>query len=473
MVSMPKPSSLLLLLMAMIFCLDGCKLPSPVVSPSKVTHLPSQTISPLVTTKIPVSTSGITSTPIVALASSTSTQSLTVEPMVNPTFTIEPVHLAIAVCGGKGQISSPPDNFGITGTIVYQIDNHKGLYTIGGTLLTQGKIVDQQQDVNVYEFSPDGNWLAYANLLDFAQDKIVYSTPVMILLKANGERIEQRINITGLEEELQKRCVGCEGYHFWGSFGEWINNSLMQLYLGATDNFGPSAYLPKFFEPWSGIWQDQWFEGLPDLYTITPIQGGFHRIQLSPDLSRTLYPAEHGGITLWDNTQGTEIWSDSQFENDYGEYIEWSPDSEMVAAVNNFYQEKHRLLLITRDGEVTELVNASTPQPDFYAGSLSWSPDSRYLAFTARTGNLDQIGEVYLYLYDTQTKSYVYRCPLPGINDITNAGLVWSPDGQWIAYQEQPFSAMRLLNVQTGEITELLDNSRPIGWSDTFPVEWP
>jgi WD40 repeat protein len=396
----------------------------------------------------------------------------TVKPSVTPTP--EPVINSIPTCTGKGQIISPLTDFGITGTIVYQIDNHKGLYTIGGAPLTQGKIVDQQQDVNVYGFSPDGNWLAYAPYIDNpTQEKIIFITPKILLLSAEGEQIEQMISIDGLDEELHNRCVGCQGYHFWGTLGEWINNDLIHLYLGASNNHGPSAWMPKVFDPWSGNWQDQWYSDLPDLYTITPIQGGFHSIQLSPDLSRTLYPDEHGGIILWGNTQGTEIWSDSQFENDYGEYIEWSPDSKMVAAVNDFYPEKHRLLLITRDGEVTELVNASTPQPEFYAGSLSWSPDSRYLVFTGRIGNLDQVGEDYLYLYDTQTKSYVYRCPLPGINDFTHAGLVWSPDGQWIAYQEQPNNAMRLLNVQTGEIIEVLKNAQPVGWSDKFPVEWP
>jgi WD40 repeat protein len=390
----------------------------------------------------------------------------TAEPITTPT--IELGSLSIPICVGKGQVISPPPNFGITGTIVYQKELIHGLYTIGGTPLTQGQLADQLEEINVYGFSPDGMWLAYAPEEADSSTGIIFHTPKMILLSAAGERIEQVINIEGLEKELQERCVGCQGFEFFDSAGEWINNNLMYVHLGARSNEegGPFSSLPKVFDPFTGDWQDQWFDNFPGVYTIMPTRLDIHHIKLSPDLSRVLYPTDKGGIILRDVAQGIELWSDKSFTKREGEKIEWSPDSKMVAVVNKFLPNEHRLLLITSDGEVTELVNAEYPQSGLHVTGLAWSPDSRYLAYTA------DLDDANLYLYDTQTKSYVYQCPLPGIIG-GYLSLVWSPDNQWIAYSYKATGAMRLLNVQSGEVIELLDDAIPVGWSDKFPTEWP
>lgn len=447
---------------------------SPSMTPS-VAPWPSQTetLTPTPTLQPFTETSFPTPLPT-ATPSPTNPASIPTEPAkASATQKPDQINLAIPVCAGNGQIKQLSQNFGITGTIVYQTDLFGGLYTIGGSPLAQGKIIDGQQQIMVYGFSHNGEWLSYAPEVDWTtSEQVEFSTPKMILLSAGGKRIEQDINTAGLEEELQNRCVGCQGFHFFDSNGEWINNSLMYMNLGARANIQGSAFssLPKVLNPFTDHWQNQWFNNLPDLYTISPTRATYHNLKLSPDLSRILYPANHGGIILRDLVQGKDIWSDSDFRNDGGENIEWSPDSKMVAVVNLFYPHEHRLLLITRDGDVTDLVNAESPQPDTFAGSLSWSSDSRYLAFKTMLNNSNDVN---LYLYDSQTKSYVYRCPLPGVLSVQEANLVWSPDNKWIAFREDPIGSMRLLNVQSGEVIELLKNAEPAGWSNQFPISWP
>jgi len=125
-----------------------------------------------------------------------------------------------------------------------------------------------------------------------------------------------------------------------------------------------------------------------------------------------------------------------------------------------------RVWLIERDGDVTDLLEGSGSVGEVLVGGFSWSPDSRYLVFA------DEVADGNLYLYDVQTRQYVYQCPLPGVS---NGALefVWSPDQQWIAYSDLPDGSLQLLNVQTGEVIRLLDGAYPVGWSEIFPVDWP
>ena len=227
------------------------------------------------------------------------------------------------------------------------------------------------------------------------------------------------------------------------------------------------SHLPKVFDPFTGAWQTQWFEDLPDLYMIIPDRVGIDHIKLSTDLSQVLYPAVPRSIILRDVAQGSKIWSDNNFYRPWGEMVQWSPDSEMVAVINLLVpSEDRKLLLITRNGEVTKIVSANFPSQDFVVDELRWSPNSRYLAY------IESYTEVNLYLFDTQTNQYVYRCPLPGMTGNAPT-LVWSPDSEWIAFGDQLKGPMQILNRETGEVIKLLDNAAPVGWSEVFPTQWP
>jgi len=419
-------------------------------------------------------TAGVSITPqVTQTRPSSNTPSPSPSPTIDPgqTQLTETDEQAIPICSGKGQIVSQPTGFGITGTLVYQMNIYTGLFTLGGTPLHSGQISLADAKISVYGFSPDGQWLAYAVRESSSDEEIVFATPTIILLSFTKERMEQKIDVGLLEEELKDRCPSCRGFQFFDSAGEWINNGLLYIHLGARppkEEGSMFSSLPQIFDPFTGDWQNQWFEDLPDLYEIYPTRVGIDHIKLSPDLSRVLYPAQSGGIILRDVIQGTEILFDREFATPAGESIKWSSNSAFVAVVNMLYvgPKGRRLLLISRDGDFKEIVNDIYPLPEMEPVSLSWSSDGRYLAF------VDGHNNVNLYLYDTQSDEYVYRCPLPGIIN-GYPSLIWSPDSEWIAFSYLPEGPMQLLSVQTGEVTELIENANPVGWSDDFPVDWP
>jgi hypothetical protein len=64
---------------------------------------------------------------------------------------------------------------------------------------------------------------------------------------------------------------------------------------------------------------------------------------------------------------------------------------------------------------------------------------------------------------------------MPGYDDAQGAGypiLIWSPDSRYIAYTTPEFP-LRVIDLHTGMVAQLVENAIAYGWSDMFPVEWP
>jgi WD40 repeat protein len=225
--------------------------------------------------------------------------------------------------------------------------------------------------------------------------------------------------------------------------------------------------VPAIYDPFKKEWQFDWFRELPDRYKALSSRIKAHEVGISPDLSRMLYPANNLGINLRDLNRNVNIWTDQSFLNPYAEFIRWSPDSQLVAAAN-LPLEPHdrRLMLISRDGQVNQIADATYPSPELSIIDISWSPNGRYLAV------MDSHDITTLYLFDRESDRYVYRCPLPGIdNSVVRS--IWSPDSAWIAFSPKTSSPLFILNVQTGEVIKLLAEGIAAGWSDQFSVNWP
>jgi WD40 repeat protein len=139
-----------------------------------------------------------------------------------------------------------------------------------------------------------------------------------------------------------------------------------------------------------------------------------------------------------------------------------------VAAANfaPIEPKDRRLLLISRDGVVNQIADATYPSSEFSVYDISWSPDGRYLVV------MDSHDVPTLYLFDLESDSYVYRCPLPGINSPVVRS-IWSPDSAWIAFSTKLSSPLFILNVHTGEVIKLLEDGMAAGWSNQFPITWP
>jgi WD40 repeat protein len=385
----------------------------------------------------------------------------TPSPRPRPSATPEPIVLTeeVPVCQGEGQPSQPARSFGIDGAIVYQKDR-QGLYTIGGAPLTRSQLpVDQNREYAAFGFSPDGKWLAYSPVAYSPEAGYFFDTFTIDLLSNTGEQIEHLMDVRGFLDELPEG----ERFEILGTFlSYWIDDRLIYTHMYGTDPgsavSGPPSSLPKVFDPFTGDWHLELTDDMPDRKVGEAI--GF-----SPDLTRALYASNYRELILWDLERQAVIWEDWDFKIEWFATISWSPDGSMVAASNGpTNKENRRLLLVSDDGAKVRIIGGGDyPFFNFWPDRFTWSPNSQYLAVT------DDVKQ--LYLYDTKTNHYLYRCPIPG-SDFGPDELVWSPDSRFIAFGGRDMS-LRVLEVKTGEVTTLLPDGIPVGWSATFPVQWP
>jgi len=175
------------------------------------------------------------------------------------------------------------------------------------------------------------------------------------------------------------------------------------------------------------------------------------------------------GLFLKDLERNLTLWHDENLFAGFGALMFWSRDSQTVAFTNLFESPERRVVvLISRDGVAKPIMGPSSPIPGLYLEDLRWSPDGRYLAILVWDG--DNVGDS-VYLYDFERNRYVSRCPIAKSTDATPQ-LLWSPNNKYLAYVARDYPLI-IMDVQSGEIIQLANEGRAVGWSDKFPVEWP
>lgn len=366
----------------------------------------------------------------------------------------------IPICPKSGVEISTPDNFGIPGTIIYQRD-YQGLYTVGANPLIYSKLpVEEEQEFIAFGFSPDGQWFAYSPLESSANGDPIFESPKIILLSANGEKIEHTFSVESFANELQVAHVlqGFSGY------SHWINNTTIYAALYSM-NTDPNTTrhindLSKVIDPFMGIWRDDLLNGLP-APSSSYVKG------ISPDLTRMLYMSGDG-LFLRDLEKGVTIWHDYDLFAGFGALMFWSSDSQTVAYANLYaFSEDRSVVLISRDGFVQPIMGDTLPLSGLLIDNLQWSPDGQYIALLVWEGEAK--GESVI-VYDFVAQKFLSRCPIPRSND-RHPRLIWSPDNKYLAYVGVDYPLI-LMNVQSGELIQLVDKARAVGWSDEFPVEW-
>jgi WD40 repeat protein len=366
----------------------------------------------------------------------------------------------IPICPKSGVEILSSDNFGIPGTIVYQKD-FQGLYTVGGTPLVYSQLpVEEEQNFIAFGFSPDGQWFAYSPLEASANGDPIFESPKIILLSADGERIEHTFSVEDFTDELQVAHV-LEGF---SGYSHWINNSTIYAALYSI-NPDPNTTrhindLPKVVDPFMGTWREDLLKDLPPM-SSSSAKG------ISPDLTRMLYMSGDG-LVLRDLEQGIDIWHEADLFAGFGALMFWSPDSQTVAYANLFASPEDRtVVLISRNGTVKPITASLAPLSGLLVDDLRWSPDGRYIALLMWEG--EETGESIL-IYDFFAEKYISRCPIPRSDD-RRPHIIWSPDNKYLAYVGLDYPLL-IMDVQSGELIRLVDNARAVGWSNEFPVEW-
>jgi tricorn protease len=141
-------------------------------------------------------------------------------------------------------------------------------------------------------------------------------------------------------------------------------------------------------------------------------------------------PDGKGLVALSDQSGEVELWTlpangvgqPEQLTRD-GTVLRWeavpSPDGKWIA----HHDKDRRLWLWSVEKRTNTLIATSRPGD---VQDLAWSPDSRWLAYTAPAAN--QLGQVFLYRLEGGTTT-------PVTTDRFDSGsAAWSPDGEWLYF---------------------------------------
>jgi len=170
-----------------------------------------------------------------------------------------------------------------------------------------------------------------------------------------------------------------------------------------------------------------------DVVAMDPKRGPIKRMSTGEDVRdrAPVYSPKGDQIALWSNRSGSEeLWllptgaegEPKQLTNDSSEWHmmpEWSPDGKKIAWADSLMRVR---FIDVESGAITEVASSPVGETNDY----SWSPDSRWLAYTfPNHAFVNQI-----HIYDTQDKvskpasSVLFSCYEP----------TWSRDGKYLFF---------------------------------------
>ena len=133
----------------------------------------------------------------------------------------------------------------------------------------------------------------------------------------------------------------------------------------------------------------------------------------------------------------------------------WSLSGDMLAVYSSDGIEQHVDIIRLRDASLVERVTASMRAADYDhlsigSGTVAWAQDGQTIAFVAKEGPRDRI-----MLWDLYDKELVQTLSMPDMDLVE--GLTWSPDSRQLAFigTGQGQSDLYIIDVQTGERHQL------------------
>lgn len=317
--------------------------------------------------------------------------------------------------------------------------------------------------IDYFGLSPDSQWLFYA-MVPPAQENPLE----LYLISATGERIMQQLTLPAF------LLPDADIWYIPSS--AWIGNNYLLINLGKYSRENTSEMEAiALFDPFVGTWERAIFENLPGRYDESGVA-------LSPDLTRALYITGStlgvdNQLVLWDIGAEKELWSQKFLAGPpYEQLVDlapsvWSKDSSFVAFPISANDYRTSLYIVDRDGIQQEVRPGAKESA---SRGLNWSPDGRYLAFVSYvTNDSDTLGVI---VYDRVANQVLEICTLgtrlSATHNIEAGTLVWSPDSRYLVFGmgedwAQEDNRLLLLDIFTGEVTLLKQGKliSLIGWS--------
>lgn len=434
------------------------------LTPALATQIEKQTLSPSKMPPSPILT--FTGTSQAKPSSTLTNQFSTPTPIYSATPVPQPV-----TCQTSDQ-NEPLSQMMVPGVIAYQ-DNTLGKFAIIGgspwvssTLPIPGKHGEDWQS-SLIGFSPDGEWLAYRPYKenDYSQLSFLSS--------------KEEIKITPVNYKKLLSFSDWQGLVFSGfSSYTWVNAQLLHAEVWYRED-AESKFDHQFegiIDRTSGKWVESLFLDLPG----SEYKSSFKRpldVVYSPDLSLVLFPPTNlgYGLMLWDLANKKELIFDKVWGGGGGPWIglyaAWAPDSSKVAYIRLSQSSSiDNLVILDRNGQ-----QAKTHSPiQTIAGFtyfLSWSPNSRYLAFSLLRSE-NPLGTETLLVYDSESQEIFFQCLLNiDMNRYRETTYYWSPDSRFLAYSMAMTQPINIIDIQTGRIEVLPVIGMPFGWSDKFSTK--
>lgn len=340
------------------------------------------------------------------------------------------------------------------GTLVLTSSDLSGSYFLDMSNGTRKSITQNESDIALdFSVSPNGYWIAYIyqGESDLAESLIIQSS------------------------DEQENYVYPVNRDEWQSIAYWLNNETLLLWNhdSPLDNlifFNPFTeekwLMPNEYPnilPEDSGWDEFW----PSITIYDPSL----RKVVYLGTNENGYQPGNSTLVLWNVINNQQITTVINMGYTLVHPI-WKSDGSGLIFVKSLtgYDDKREdeVFFISSDGETKQLTNLSNMyiSPNIYSASLS--PDERYLAIELITNFGRKTVEVVdrrILILDMTSEELIDYCLVPE----QFAHLTWSPDSRYLAFS-QPLSdedaqtvILDILNEETFVIAEHL---RPQGWMD-------
>jgi hypothetical protein len=339
-----------------------------------------------------------------------------------------------------------PTDLDLNGVLVLEVDGYLGylldIQTSDKSLLPVAASgqpwLDVGMDGSSQPVSPDGRWLAYREWF-------------------NGETEDQLRIISANEQQLSLSQP--EG---WDHIIGWLGNESLALTAkehpdGTVIIFNPFTgemhEIVPSFEPLSQSSLVSWHAAYNPFALYDPTLTLVFYVESQQAQSSQVFK----GI-LWDTVAKKKLWETSE-KADYRP--SWSPDGEYLAVSIGF--EEYATFILNHDGHEIQRI-------DNLSGAPAWSLDGLQVAgywVNSRTCAPDLPSG--LAIFDLITETIDVYCV--GSSLYVTLPPVWSPDGRWIAVQDEFQDVFRVIVIDLAEnkAFEVTRDATVVGWMTTAP----
>lgn len=311
----------------------------------------------------------------------------------------------------------------------------------------------------------------------------IFSAPPNGMYLAYDSWVDTRSRVLKIIDSGGNLSVTIDMPEDWYGF-EWLSNATLLINYPVMDY--PFILLSPFDREQKIL--DAYFRENSYMFADTELihYWGFyayHKNVYDPNLTRALYPSYDeinydGPIVVIRDLISSKDLAAFATNVGWGVSPKWSPDGEKIAIGLNTNpsaringDNEYEILVIERDGSILLSTELGSFSEYVFTSYLSWSPDSRYVAFRYTTSK-DINEKLRLAVLDTLTKKVTDYCITSDIQDLSfvrgDPAPIWSPDSDFLLIETvEPEIQERnviIVDIKSGQPYLIGTGFVPVGW---------